>query len=160
METNEQSDKQPSERLLRLLAVLQDGKGQFISVTFGKEETPNAASKKAGVKLRKQTTMVVRTGVEFQNLSVVKKAIEAGERGEVQSLPWGKWLIYPYAIENNGKEYIRLTLGANNRPTCIYWVNEVEVSREEFIQHLPPSKRVSRETEVLSVCIDNISRLG
>ena len=151
----------PSQRLLRVLALLQDIKGQFLSVEMEKDETPMAASKKAGITLRKRTRMVVRTGVQFANLSSVKEGIASGERGEVQPLPWGEWLVYPFAIVHKGKEYVRLTLGANTRPSCDYFVNGQQVKREDFIQHLPESKRVSKEpSEVLSVSLENITSIG
>lgn len=161
MNTNDNTKHKPSERLLRLIASVQDAKGQFLSVEMTKDETPMAASKKAGITLRKQTTMVVRTGVEFANLSSVKEGIANGERGEVQSLPWGNWLVYPFAIVHGGKEYFRFTLGANTRPTCRYWVNGTEVSRAEFIVHLPESKRKPSEpSEVITIALDNITRIG
>ena len=161
MNENNNTKHKPSERLLRLIASVVDGKGQFLSVTMEKEETPMAASKKAGVKLRKETTMVVRTGVSFANLASVKEGIESGERGEVQSLPWGEWLVFPYAIVHKGAEYFRFTLGANTRPTCRYWVNDAEVTRSEFIVHLPESKRVPSEpSEVITVKLENITRIG
>lgn len=160
-DTNNNSEHQPSERLLRIIAMLKDCKGQFLSVTMEKDETPNAASKKAGVRLRKRTKMVVRTGVSFANLASVKEGIASGERGEVGELPWGKWFIYPYAIINGGKEYVRFTLGANTRPTCEYEVNDTPASRDEFLQHLPPSKRVSKEpSEVITVALENIVSIG
>lgn len=158
---NNNSNHQPSERLLRILAMLKDCKGQFLSVEMEKDETPAAASKKAGITLRKRTKMVVRTGVAFANLSSVKEGIANGERDEVGELPWGSWLVYPFAIVHNGKEYVRFTLGANTRPTCEYEVNGVAASRADFIQHLPPSKRESKEpSEVITVSLDNITRIG
>lgn len=160
---NENSNPQPSERLLRILALLQDCKGQFLSVEMDKDETEaaSAASRKAGITLRKRTKMVVRTGVQFANLSSVKEGIANGERGEVQSLPWGKWLVYPYAIFHKGKEYVRFTLGANTRPSCEYEVCGVKVERADYIKHLPKSKQEPREpSEVISVCLDNIVRIG
>lgn len=161
MNNNDNTKHKPTERLLRLIASVQDAKGQFLSVVMEKDEKPMAASKKAGITLRKQTTMVVRTGVQFANLTSVKDAIASGERGEVQSLPWGEWLIYPYGIVHNGKEYFRFTLGANTRPTCRYWVNDKEVSRAEFIVHLPESKREPSEpSEVITVALDNIVSIG
>lgn len=161
MDTNDNTKHKPSERLLRLIASVMDCKGQFITVEMEKDETPASASKKAGITLRKHTKMVVRTGVNFANLSSVKEGIASGERGEVGELPWGEWIAFPYAIVNKGKEYFRFTLGANTRPTCRYFVNEVEVERADFIQHLPPSKREPSEpSEVITVALDNITRIG
>lgn len=161
MNDNNNTKHQPSEKFLRLLAAVQDGKGQFLAIEMEKDETPMAASKKEGITLRKRTKMVVRTGVEFANLASVKQGIESGERGEVQSLPWGNWFLYPYGIVHNGTEYFRFTLGANTRPSCDYFVNGEQVKREDFIKHLPASKREPSEpSEVISVKLENITRIG
>jgi hypothetical protein len=145
--------------LLRLIASVEDCKGQFLSLETTKTDKPRKESK--GITLRKETKMVVRTGVQFANLSSVKQGIENGERGEVQSLPWGQWSAFPYGISHNGKEYFRFTLGANTRPTCRYFVNEAEVERADYIKHLTDSEQKPKEpSEVITVSLDNIIRLA
>lgn len=72
----------------------------------------------------KQVTAHVRAGIDFANLSSVKSGIESGERGEVESLPWGEWLQFPFVIGHTRKdgqycEYVRLyppVLKARNSP--------------------------------------------
>lgn len=151
----------PSEQLLRLIASLKDGKGQFIHAEWVSKPTPKAASKKEGIVLKKRTVAVVRTGVAYENLASVKNAIASGERGEVGELPWGEWAVYPYGIQNKGKEYVRLTLGSNTIPKCSYYVNEVEVDKAEFSKHLTESQqKPSEPTEVITVALENIVRLG
>lgn len=164
---NENSNPQPSERLLRLIASVQECKGQWIDAEWNSTPTPKAASKKAGITLRKNTVAVVRTGVQFANLATVKEGIASGERGEVGELPWGaKWLVYPFGmVHPNGKEYFRFTLGSNTRPAVRYFVTEngteTEVNRDTFLSHLPPSAAKPKEpSEVISVSLDNIVRIG
>jgi hypothetical protein len=118
-------------------------KGQFIELTFRSTPTPNKDNK--GKVLVKETTGIFRTGINYANLSPVKDAIEAGERGEVGSLPWGSWAVFPLVIVNGEKEYLRITTSPFHRPTVRYSVDGVEVSKEHFESNLPASKRSKPE---------------
>jgi hypothetical protein len=102
-------------------------KGQFASVTFKSNPKPCAASK--GVELEKTTSGVFRAGINFANLASVKEGIANGERGEVQSLPWGEWVQFPFVIQHKGERFLRLTVAPN--PSI----------KDEFESHLPPSAR-------------------
>jgi hypothetical protein len=118
-------------------------KGQFIELTFRSTPTPNKDNK--GKVLVKETTGIFRTGINYANLSPVKDAVEAGERGEVGSLPWGSWAVFPLVIVNGEKEYLRITTSPFHRPTVRYSVDGVEVSKEHFESNLPASKRSKPE---------------
>lgn len=118
-------------------------KGQFIELTFRSTPAPNKDNK--GKALLKETTGIYRTGINFANLSPVKQAIEAGEREEVGSLPWGAWSVFPLVIVNGEKEYLRITISPFHRPSVRYSVDGVEVSKEHFESNLPPSKRSNPE---------------
>jgi hypothetical protein len=114
-------------------------KGQFASVTFKSNPKPKAESK--GVVLEKTTTGVFRAGINFANLSSVKEGIANNERGEVQSLPWGEWVNFPFVISHKGENFLRLTVAPTASIKCSFKVNGVDVSRDEFEQHLVPSAR-------------------
>jgi len=114
-------------------------KGQFASVTFKSNPKTNASSK--GVMLEKTTSGVFRAGINFANLTSVKEGIANNERGEVQSLPWGEWVQFPFVIQHKGERFLRLTVAPNASIKCSFKVNGVEVSREEFESHLVPSAR-------------------
>jgi len=114
-------------------------KGQFASVTFKSNPKPKAESK--GVVLEKTTSGVFRAGINFANLSSVKEGIAANERGEVQSLPWGEWVQFPFVIQHKGERFLRLTVAPTASIKCSFKVNGVEVSRDEFESHLVPSAR-------------------
>ena len=77
--------------------------------------------------------------MEFQNLSSVKEAIESGERGEVQELPWGEWVYYPYLIKHNESYYLRM-YPTDSIPVVRYFVNDVEVTKDVFATYLTPSE--------------------
>lgn len=118
------------------------GKGQFMRAAWKSNPKPAAAFK--GVVLEKRTTTIVRSGLEFQNLSSVKEAIESGERGEVQELPWGgEWVYYPYLIkkesEHDTKYYLRM-YPTDAIPTVKYFVNSEEVDKNQFASFLTPSE--------------------
>lgn len=143
-----------------LVSHLSEGNGQFRTATFKSNPKPAAAFK--GVSLEKVTSMVVRTGIDFSNLTSVKDGIAAGERGEVQSLPWGVWAKFPFIISHKGEEFVRLTLAPNSRPSTIFKVDGVEVSREEFAKFLTPSdaKGSDKPVEVITVKMKNLLSIG
>jgi hypothetical protein len=116
-------------------------KGSFVKAYWKSNPKPAAAYK--NVILEKVTSAVVRAGVNFANLSSVKDAIENGERGEVQSLPWGNWKQFPYIIEHKDAEYIRLypSTGNNHFPSSTYYVDGQVVDKGTFAEFLTESER-------------------
>ena len=137
-------------------------KGQFLSVSFTSEVKPKASFK--NVKLTKQTEGVFRAGINFENLSVVKEGIESGERGEVQSLPWGTWEHFPYTILHNDQRYIRLYPTENAHLKVQYLVDGVQVDKEVFKTYLIASdvKRMESGERPLVICPkeSNIIKIG
>ena len=119
------------------ISKITDAKGQFVSVSFRSTKTPAKAFK--GTVLEKVTAGTFRAGINFANLSSVKEGIATGERGEVQSLPWGNWVKFPYLIENKGETYIRLYPTNGCKVSSTFFVNGKEVSKEEFNSFLTPS---------------------
>jgi len=79
----------------------------------------------------KQVLARVRAGIDYANLGTVKDAIANGEREEVQPLPWGEWLQFPYAIGHTRKdgaynEYVRfyppvLKAGSEVKKPQVQW---------------------------------------
>jgi hypothetical protein len=119
-----------------------DGRaGQFVSASWSSNPTPAAAHKNAGVLLEKRTRAVVKTGIDFANLKEVKQGVASGERGEVQSLPWGEWAVFPYLIQHKGAEYFRLYPVENSKCEVEYRVNGENVTREVFKSYLTPSEQ-------------------
>lgn len=77
----------------------------------------------------KQTIAFVRAGIDYANLGAVQTEIANGERGAVESLPWGQWQKFPYVIEHKGVEYIRLYPASfgNLKPNVMYYINRQPV---------------------------------
>ena len=95
--------------------------------------------------LEKKTSAIVRSGINFSNLSAVKIGIEEGTRGEVQELPFGEWLQFPYIIKHipKGSEeetlYIRL-YPSDSKSNTLYYVNGELTDKETFASYLTPSE--------------------
>ncbi len=146
--------KNSEEILTRIL----NCKGQYISLITKSEVQPAATYK--GVRLEKIMSNKYRAGIQFKNLKSVKDAIEAGEREEIKPLRWGKWKKYPYIIEHNNKEYIRLYPSTNSDSgiEVKYKVNGEEVPRSTFNLYLKPSDLNKQGTvpECYMVALDNI----
>lgn len=150
-------------------------KGNFISVTWASEKKPAARFK--GTKLVKRTNGVFRAGISFERLGAVQDAIRLGERGEVQPLPWGNWVEYPYFIEHKGNSYVRLyppskTITENGVERKVadwaaanldvkYYVNDVETDRETFNSFLTPSEanKTDTNTDCITVKESNLIHL-
>jgi hypothetical protein len=154
------TQNQISEAAQRAIASLKDHKGEFIAAEWMSEPKPLAAHK--GKVLRKFSKATVRTGVAFANLTAVKDAIEAGERGEVGSLPsWQEWAAFPFILRHkgNGTEYLRLTLIEGSPIVSRYEVDGVEVDAATFYSMLPKQSDGERPL-ILSVKLANLIRIG
>ena len=134
-------------------------KGQFVKAVWKSNPTPAAAHKKAGIVLEKKTSAVCRAGINFANLSSVKLGIENEERGEVQELPWGEWLQFPYVIEHKESLYLRL-YPSDTKSNTIYYVNGEVVEKDTFASYLTPSESAKlysgEKPECFTVKRDNI----
>jgi hypothetical protein len=157
--------KQQSLTAEQIIERILNAKGQFVKAVWKSNPTPAAAHKKAGVILEKHTSAVCRAGINFANLSSVQAGIASGERGEVQELPFGTWLMFPYIIKHTPKGsedeqyYIRL-YPTDSRSNTIYFVNGDQVDKDEFSKYLTESdkkKMYSNEKpECFTIKKDNI----
>ena len=111
------------------LALVEGGVGTF-TVEFHSDPKPAAAHRER--RLRKVTTALVMTGVEYANLHV-NKSTETGP------LPWGTWKVAPYVIEHKGRDYARLYC-VENGVRCVYTVDGEVVDRDTFNGFLTPSQ--------------------
>jgi hypothetical protein len=129
-----------------IISNLLSSKGQFVRAIWKSNPTPAAAHKKAGITLEKKTSAIVRSGINFAQLSAVKEGIASGDRPEVGELPFGRWKInpvtgesmFPYVIETDKGDQIRM-YPSHTKSTTIYFVNGEEVAKEKFAEYLTPS---------------------
>lgn len=128
--------------------------GAFQSVQWESEKKPSAKFK--GVSLKKRCRAVARAGVNFANLKAVKHGIANGERGEVQSLPWGEWETFPFTISHKGTRYVRLYLNGGQIESE-YFVNGEKADKATFESYLNPSDRAKpNETGCVTVKEENL----
>ena len=126
---------------IEVLNRLLKAKGTHTTLRYQTEDKPCKEHK--GTSLRRVVRGVFRSGIAFENLQEVKDAIAAGERGEVQSLPWGEWKQFPHIVTHRGNDYIRIfpAVGAGQIPSTTYLVNGEEVDKETYLAYLTESDR-------------------
>lgn len=145
---------------------LRSRKGKFTKLAFKSNPKPAAASK--GRNLEKLTTGTFRVGLDYSNLGAVKESIHAGERGEVQQLPWGEWAEFPILIKHKDKHYARLypvhkrdesgkLIPSPDSLNVAYFVDGVQVTKGEFEQHLTPSQRKPSHSDCFTIALDNLT---
>jgi hypothetical protein len=116
-----------------VVSALKNHKGQHILVTWQRDMKTRADVPFAIVK---RTCAYVRAGIDYANLASVKEGIEAGERNEVQPLPWGVWVEFPFIIAHKGNEYLRLypaTFGNLRDEMRVEYVMDGVVSTKEQV---------------------------
>jgi len=113
--------------------VLKTRKGSNLSVLIVKPLKTKRDH--AGNKVEKQTKLVIRGGIEYDNISVVKEGREDGTLPSTpQPLPWGEWAEYPVHIEHKGSDYIRMypASGIAFKPVTTYFLNGIEVDKSQI----------------------------
>jgi len=134
-----------------VLATILNCKGSHVSVRYQTFDKPRKESKKTGVvELKRVVKGAFRAGLEFQNLTEIKEAIAAGERGEIKPRKWGVYTKFPFILEHKGEEYVALypaTGGFIQRPKTAYFVNGEETDRATYNAHLTDSKQAEKEQE-------------
>ena len=78
-------------------------KGRFYKMEMTTQPKVYARFKDIG--LTKITTTVGRVGIDYKNLKQTR--IVHGIEANVFELPWGKWIEFPYLIENRGQTKAR-----------------------------------------------------
>jgi hypothetical protein len=140
---------------------IENAKGFYVKAVWKSDVKPKASLK--AHKLVKITSAVCRAGVDYANLTSVKEGIASGERGEVQSLPWGEWYKFPTVITHKGAFYYRLypTKNKEQRPNSKFFVDGKQVDKETFAEYLTPSnaKKLMQPSELtcFTVKAENIT---
>ncbi len=116
---------------MKIQEIIQALTGHAGEHIFAVWERPMKVRKSVLSLVTKRVTCHVRSGIDFARLTNVKQGIESGERGEVQSLPWGQWAQFPLWITHKGKDYIRLY------PQSF---GNIPLATEYFIDGIPAEK--------------------
>jgi hypothetical protein len=124
-------------------------KGTYITIVL---ETPREVYKKFQGEIsvvKKSTFASARLGMDYDNLKEVIAKRESGALPKKNAgLPWGQWANnskgFPYHIEHNGKDYIRV-YGDKSKVTNQWFVNGVEVSKSEAFEYLTANGKGSNK---------------
>jgi hypothetical protein len=118
----------PSPRAARIVATLQNRKGQYVRVQWTRTVKTRAAFK--AHTLSKTVVGVCRTGIDYAHMA-------PNEGRTTGSLPWGAWSQFPWIVEHKGAEYLRLT---PESMTATYTLDGVSVDKAMIAHMLPASK--------------------
>lgn len=121
-------------------------KGANLSVVFDRQLKTRKGVTEAVTKV---TRIVARGGVEYDNLGIVQEKRENGELpSENAGLPWGEWVEYPYHIRHKDIDYARFypASGIGFKPQVSYYLDGVEVSKDQ-VQHLCPASEFPKRDE-------------
>ena len=110
--------------------------------------------------LEKLTRVQCRGGVAFDNIGLVQEKREDGTYpAENQGLPWGNWKVYPYIIENKGKEFYRFSILHDGLNEVTYILNGAVTRKEDIEKYLVPSELAVHTSEIFNVNKDYIQDL-
>jgi len=134
-------------------------KGQNLSAIISKEVKTKAAHK--ANKIQKITKLVIRGGIDYDNIGVVQEKREDGSLpSENAGLPWGEWAEFPLHITHKGQDYARFypASGINFTPKVQYLLNGVEVDKSVIEPLCLASEFPTRKDEPLCFTIkaDNV----
>jgi len=128
-------------------------KGANLSVVFDRQLKTRKGVTEAVTKV---TRIVVRGGVEYDNLGIVQEKRENGELpSENAGLPWGEWVEYPLHIRHKDVDYARFypASGIGFKPKVTYFLDGVEVSKEQIQPLCLASEFPKRDEEPLCFTI-------
>jgi hypothetical protein len=116
-------------------SILAAHKGQNLSAIFGKQ-----LKTRKGVEavVEKVSRIVVRGGIDYDNIKSVQEKRESGELpSENAGLPWGQWAEFPFHIQHKEQDYLRLypASGLEFIPKVEYYLNG-ELSTKDAIESL------------------------
>ena len=123
------------------------------------------------VVVEKKTSMVVRGGIDYDNMKVVQEGREDGSLpSENAGLPWGEWAEFPLHITHKGTDYARfypasgvnIATGGDFIPEVTFFINGQEATREEAQAVCLASEFPKREEAPLCFTIkaENVVTLG
>jgi hypothetical protein len=110
--------------------IIKSRKGANLSVVINKPLKAKSAHR--ANRIEKITKLVIRGGVEYDNIGEVQELRESGALPDQNAgLPWGQWAEYPLHITHKEQDYARFypASGIDFRPTSTYLLNGVEVDK-------------------------------
>jgi hypothetical protein len=134
--------------------IVKTRKGSNLSVVI---EKPLKTKKvHGGNQIKKTTRLVIRGGVEYDNIGLVQEKREDGSLpSENAGLPWGEWAEYPLHITHKGTDYARFypASGIGFTPKVAYFLNGIQVEKSVIEPLCLASEFSKNETEPLCFTI-------
>ncbi len=119
--------------------------------------------RKGSPEIVKVSTFQCRVGVNYDNMSAVQQKREDGTLPEENAgLPYGKWVTFPYIIENKDTLYARFSAFKSNFiATALYSIDGVEIDRETAKRYALSNefKDKSSSSDVFNVKVENIIKI-
>lgn len=151
-----------SMNIQNIVSIVSSHKGANLKATW---EKPLKTRKGVSNNITKRTAIVVRGGVDYDNIGVVQEKRENGELpSENAGLPWGQWVNFPYHIEHKGTDYARFypASGIKFTPHVQYFIDGVETDKATIQPLCLASEFPVRDEEPLCFTIkaENVVSLG
>lgn len=143
-------------------AIIDDSSpGTYLRVSWERVIPVRAGFVGVGV-IKKHSSQTIRTGVDYDNMKAVKEKRVSGELPLVnQGLPWGRYVKFPYYVENDSgtKKYLRMALDKNNLPESYFTINGQVVTEQDVLRFVTPSAIRSKATDTRVVSVENITSI-
>jgi hypothetical protein len=144
-------------------------KGANLKATWGK--TLKTRKEGRGFKVEKITSLVVRGGIDYDNMGIVQEKREDGSLpSQNAGLPWGQWVEFPLHIEHKGTDYARfypasgvnVATGEAFTPEVTFLIDGVVSTREQAQALCLASEFPKRDETPLcfTVKADNVLSIG
>ncbi len=123
-----------SMEIQEIKSILGNRKGQNVKAIWGK-----TMKTRKGIThiVEKLTSLVVRAGIDYDNMGLVQEKREAGELpAENAGLPWGQWAEFPFHIEHKGTDYARFypASGLEFTPKVEYYLDGLQVEKSAIVE--------------------------
>lgn len=144
--------------------ILKSKKGSNLTAIWRR---PVKTKKSCTDSIEKETSIIVRGGIEYDNIAAVQDKRDSGELPvENAGLPeWQEWVEYPVILRHkgNGTEYVRFfpASGIPFKPKTKFFKNGIEISRADVEDVLLASEKSSGEVPLCySVKVESVIELN
>jgi hypothetical protein len=115
--------------------------------------------------IEKKTRLVVRGGIDYDNIALVQEMRESGQLPDKNAgLPWGEWAQFPYHITHKEQDYARFypASGIDFSTHVEYYRNGNVATKEEVKDLCLKSEFSDKEEKPLCYTIkaENVQTIG
>lgn len=127
----------------RFLVLVNDIPGQFVKLRWRRNQ--KTAAKFNHLVVEKETTAIVRTGIDYDRLASTIRGRKDGTLPRVNAgLQWGEWVtepddLFPFVLTHKGMDYGRIYAAKGQTPNVQWWLNGAPITAEVAHTFLTPS---------------------